>query len=351
MKKRLCIIGFGGMGYGFHYHQTVDHDLIELAGIYDIAESRVEKAKKKGIYTYSSLEEVLNDKTVDLVTIATPNDSHLEIAVKCLEAGKNVICEKPVTMSCAEYRIMVDAAKKAGKMLMVHQNRRWDADYLAMKKIYESGEIGTVFNIESRVHGSRGVPGDWRNLKTPGGGMILDWGVHMLDQMLLLVPEDVISVYCTTSHVTSDEVDDGFKLEMHFENGVDALIDLGTLNFISMPRFYMQGTTGTAILKDWSDNIQVGSCREWYEKEVKPVLAGSGLTKTMAPRDDVTLDEYEIELPKSDVYDFYRNAVDVIEGKAEQFIKHEEVMRVLKVIEASFESDRLGMPVAFKEDC
>lgn len=349
MKKRLCIIGFGGMGNGFHYHQTVDHDLIELAGIYDIAEAKVAKAQRKGIYTYSSLEEVLKDKTVDLVTIAIPNDAHCDTVIKCLEAGKNVICEKPVALSSAELQKMIDTSKRCGKLFTVHQNRRWDSDFRAIKGIYDSGEIGRVFNIESRVHGSRGIPGDWRRKKAHGGGMLYDWGVHLIDQILQIYKQKIDSVYCRFTYYTKQECDDGFTLDIYFEDGAKAVIELGTYNFIEMPRFYMQGETGTALLPGWDDDVKVSTCREWYEAEVKPIKAGAGLTKTMAPRDDYTVDSYEVKQPECDVYDFYRNVVDAIDGKAEQLIKHEEVMRVMRVMEAAFESGRTGNVVKFEE--
>ena len=80
---------------------------------------------------------------------------------------------------------MMDAAERTGNFLTVHQNRRWDEDFWTVKKILEEGKLGEVFRIESRVHGSRGIPGDWRQEKEHGGGMVLDWGVHLLDQAML----------------------------------------------------------------------------------------------------------------------------------------------------------------------
>ncbi len=87
-----------------------------------------------------------------------PNDCHKELVIKALEKGKNVICEKPVEMSVAALDEMLAAADKMGKFCTVHQNRRWDVDFLAMKQIVNSGEIGELINIESRIHGSRGIP-------------------------------------------------------------------------------------------------------------------------------------------------------------------------------------------------
>ena len=233
---------------------------------------------------------------------------------------------------------MTAAADKSGKLFTVHQNRRWDVDFLAMKKIVESGEIGELINIESRIHGSRGIPSDWRCTKVQGGGMILDWGVHLIDQILQIIKEKIVRIYCTETHITNSEVDDGFKLTMYFESGKTAYVEVGTYNFIAMPRFYLQCKNGSAIIEDWQKNAQIARMKAWNEKEVLPVQTAAGITKTMAPRDEITLDMYEAERPVSDVHDFYRNFCAALEGKAESAITIAEVRRVMQVMEACFES-------------
>jgi scyllo-inositol 2-dehydrogenase (NADP+) len=344
--KNLVVIGYGGMG-GWHCQHALQSDVVRLAGIYDIKKERSELAESRGIHAYSSLEEVLADKTVDLVTVATPNDVHREIVIKALEAGKNVICEKPVALSSEDLQAMIDAAKKSGKIFSVHQNRRWDVDFLAMKKLYRSGDIGEVFNIESRIHGSRGIPSDWRGKKEYGGGMLFDWGIHLIDQILQIIPDKISTVFCRLDNITNKEVDDGFKLELMFETGKRAYIEVGTINFIALPRFYMQGTSGTALITDWRENCKVTKCKHWHESEVIPVQTAAGLTKTMAPRDSITVDEYELERPHSDVHDYYRNFVKAIDGEEVQFVTHDEMMLDIKVIEAAFESARLGQVIKF----
>ena len=335
---RLGIVGYGGMG-GWHANHALKSDVVELAGIYDIKPERREVAKQKGIHAYDSMEALLSDESIDLVTVAIPNDVHKDVVIKCLLAGKNVICEKPVALSSAEFAEMVDAAHKSGKLFTVHQNRRWDVDFLAMKQLYNSGEIGEVFNVESRIHGSRGIPSDWRGEKEYGGGMLLDWGVHLIDQILqIYAGKKVKKLYCRFEHTTNFEVDDGFKLDLTFDGGEQAYVEVGTYNFIALPRFYMQAKKGTAMITDWREKCKVVKCKAWHESDVLPVQTAAGLTKTMAPRDEVTTDTYEIERPHSDVHDFYRNFCAAIEGKEEQLIKHDEVMRVMKVMEASFKS-------------
>lgn len=338
MKKKIAVIGYGGQG-AWHCTQLLNSDVAQLAGTYDIAPLRQQAAKENGIPVYDSMEAMLDDSTVDAVVIAVPNDSHKELVIKALDAGKHVICEKPVEMSTAAFDEMTSCAEKNGKLFTVHQNRRFDVDYLAIKGIVESGEIGEPICIESRVHGSRGIPSDWRCEKAHGGGMILDWGVHLIDQILQILPAPIVRVYCTTTHITNDEVDDGFKLTLYFEDGKTAYVEVGTYNFIAMPRFYMQCKNGSALITDWRQNAKVARMKAWNEKDILPVQTAAGITKTMAPRDEVTLDEYEIPRPVSDVHDFYRNFCMALDGSAELMVRHDQVRRVMQVMEAAFASD------------
>ena len=337
MKKNLAIVGYGGQG-AWHATWAEKSDVVALKGIYDIAEKRVNAAKEKGIHTYSSLQELCADKDVDIVLCATPNDVHRDIVIEALKAGKNVICEKPVALSVSDFDDMVREANLAGVTFSVHQNRRWDVDYLAIRSLINSGEIGEVINIESRVHGSRGIPSDWRCHKPYGGGMILDWGVHLIDQMLTLIPEKITNIYCEVTNITTDEVDDGFNLHITFESGKRATVEVGTYNFLPLPRFYMQAKSGSALIEDWQKKCRVAKLKAWCEKDVLPVQTAAGITKTMAPRDEITIDSYEIERPQSDVHDFYRNYVRAIDGKEPQLIKNSEVRSVLLVMEAAFKS-------------
>ena len=347
MKKNLVVVGYGGMG-GWHTQHALKSDCVNLAGIYDILPEKNELARSRGIFAYDSLEAVLADPKVDLITIAVPNDFHKEIAVAALNAGKNVISEKPVTLSSADLKEMIAAANANNRVFSVHQNRRWDVDFLAMKKIYDSGEIGKMFTIESRIHGSRGIPSDWRGEKEHGGGMLYDWGVHLVDQILQIIKEDIKTIYCRFEHLTNDEVDDGFKLVITFESGKEAYVEVGTYNFVAMPRFYMRAEKGSAIITDWREKCKVVKCKAWHESDVIPVQTAAGLTKTMAPRDSVTVDEYEIERPESDVHDYYRNFCKAIDGEEVQLVKHDEMMKVMRVMEESFRSVELGQVVEFK---
>ncbi len=339
--KNVAVIGYGGQG-AWHCKQILKSDVCTLAGTYDVREIRRDAAKNDGVKVYESNEAIFADPAVDIVVVAVPNDRHKDLVISALEAGKNVICEKPVEMSVKAFDEMVDASKRTGKFFTVHQNRRWDVDFLATKEVIDSGNIGKPICIESRIHGSRGIPSDWRCEKAYGGGMILDWGVHLIDQMLQLHGEKIVKVYCTCSHITNKEVDDGFKLYLTYDDGVTALVEVGTYNFLPMPRFYLQAEKGSAKIEDWQHPCHVAKLKAWQEKDVTPVQNAAGITKTMAPRDNITLDEYDLPIPKSDVHNFYRNVCAAIDGKAERYIKLEEVRRVMCVMEAAFASDEKG---------
>ncbi len=346
-KRKLCVIGYGGMG-GWHVERALKSDVVELVGIYDIKKERSDLAVSRNIKAYDSFEAVLEDKEIDIVTIAIPNDVHEEVAIACMKAGKNVICEKPITLSVDSLERMIEASEKYGVKFSVHQNRRWDVDYLAMKEIFDKNLLGDIFNIESRIHGSRGIPSDWRGIKKYGGGMLYDWGVHLIDQILTLYSSVSLKfVHCEFTNITNDEVDDGFKLTLRFENGARAYIEVGTYNFITMPRFNFQGKKGTGIITDWRENCKIVECTAWHESDVIPVETAAGLTKTMAPRDEITTKTYELERPVSDVHEYYRNFCDAIAGKCEQLVTHPQMMRTLSVIEAAFKSVEENTTIAF----
>ena len=180
--------------------------------------------------------------------------------------------------------------------------------------------------------------------------MMLDWGVHLIDQMLGIVYDKKIEkIYCRCDHITNPEVDDGFKLDLHFEGDLVAHIEVGTSHFISLPRYFMTGTDGTALIKDWKDDCHIIRCEQWEERDIKPVVTAAGLTKTMAPRDAKTTSESTIVRPTSDVHDFYRNFCLAVDGKEKQIVTHPQLMRVMRIMEAAFLSDEQGAPVKFDD--
>ncbi|WP_457790063.1 Gfo/Idh/MocA family protein [Anaeromassilibacillus sp. SJQ-5] len=349
MKQyKAALVGYGGMGH-WHFEGICKTDRVKFVGVYDIDPKRMELAKSEGFEKlYDSYEAMLADASLDIIVVATPNNFHKTLVCQALEAGKAVVCEKPVAMSSGELQDMMDTAKRTGSLFTIHQNRRADADYLAMREQAESGLLGKVFEIESRVTGSRGIPEGWRQYAVAGGGMMLDWGVHLIDQLMMMNPTPVTSVFCDMYHVAYQECDDGFKLQLKFEDGVMATIEVGTSHYIEAPRWYVCGDRGALTIPDWSCNgkvVRASQHEVTWEEEI--IYTKAGPTKTMAPRAKDTIEEIALDPDKyfSDYDVFYRNLADVLDGTAELRVKPEEAMRVMKVMEAAFESDRTGQAI------
>jgi len=347
-KHGVGIVGLGGMGSAHAEWLQGIKDEISLVGSFDIAAARQDYAAKIGIKPFDSYDDLLADASIDIVLVATPNHLHRELSIRALKAGKNVICEKPVMMNSEELAEVLQVAEACNKLFVTHQNRRWDEDFNVIKKLYEEGSMGQIYRIESKVHGSRGIPGDWRAKKEFGGGMMLDWGVHLLDQILWMVPEKLSTVYCQMTNIRYD-VDDGFSATLTFANGLVVLVEVMTCNYITAPRWYVNSGEGTAIIEDWNLNGRIAILDDFDDKDAKPIVAGAGMTKTMAPRDSDSVVMKPLPTVSVNQRDFYRNVMNTIDGKAEIIVKNNEVMRVMKLMEACFESSEKNQVICFEK--
>lgn len=345
MNHCLAIIGYGGMG-AWHC-ENVSQKIPEIAikGVWDIRSEALEKAEEKGLFPYPSLEALLNDSDVDLVTIAVPNNFHKDLAIACLRAGKNVVCEKPVTMNAAELEEIISVSEETGKLFSVHQNRRWDKDYRIIKEILNSNLLGKPYFIESRVQGSRRAMYGWRGYKINGGGMVLDWGVHLLDQIMDLIPSAVVSVDAHLQTVFSEEVDDNIKLFLRFENGVSALLEMSTNCFATLPRWHVSCVDGTAVVENWACDGKMVRLKKDAENmawDDDIVYTEAGPTRTMAPRPSYTTKEEALPQVQTDWSDYYKNILDVMDHRGELIVRPEQCLRVMKVIDLIFESEKQG---------
>ncbi|CAM3107499.1 Gfo/Idh/MocA family oxidoreductase [Lactococcus laudensis] len=333
----IVIIGYGGMG-SYHQKELMPHELVNVIGVYDIAQKAQDKAREAGLTVYDSLEQVLKDASVEAVLIATPNDVHKALSIAALRAGKQVICEKPVAMNVGELDDILAVAAETGNTFMVHQNRRWDPDFLVIRELYQNGQIGDLFQIESRVQGANGIPGDWREQAEHGGGMLLDWGVHLIDQILWLIDNPVKSMAADFSYVLGQEVDDGFILYLTFENGIRSLIEVGTTNYSQLPRWYVKGLNGAAKIDNWdlSGEIVVATNQADLVAPA-PIKAGVGLTKTMAPPSEEATKKVAITEVLPEFPSFYQNFYDVLRNGAAPIVKNDEVRKVLSLIDSVFD--------------
>lgn len=313
----IAIIGYSGMGL-WHARVIENIDGLNLIGTYTVSENGRRLAAENELFVYSSLEELLADPAVDIVTVSTPNHLHKPICIQAMRAGKHVVCEKPVALNHWELQEMIDVAKEEQVVFTVHQNRRWDRDFRTIKYIYDQGTLGNVYRIENRLHHANGIRKGWRNQKECGGGIVLDWGSHLLDQLLQMVNRRIDSVYAEMTHITNETCEDGFTATIKFEGDLTAIVEVGTGNHIRLPRWYMLGDKGTAQI----DN------KELDGKIVMSSVCGN----TDAGRENL------LPVQESDVRGFYRNIMAAIEGKEQLLITHEEIMRVMKLMEAVIES-------------
>lgn len=339
---KAAIIGYGGMGE-FHarslqsYAAENQGEPLSVAGVYDTAAARCEAARAAGLHVYASAEEIWKDASVGAVILAVPNDLHAPYAFAAAKAGKHIVCEKPVALTSAEAERMYAAAEEAGVLFTVHQNRRWDDDFLTVCNIVRSGAIGSVYKVESRVVGGNGIPGDWRKRRAQGGGMMLDWGVHLIDQMLQMVPGPVQSLYCEYSYIYGEEVEDGCDLSVHFENGINYRVVVATDCFRALPRWMVYGTEGTAAIDDW--DLSGGVTRILTKEGAKAgIRAGNGFTRTMAPRADDSVNRLPLPAVHAEPFAFYKNFAAACAGKTPLAVRKEEVLRVFRLMEAGARS-------------
>ncbi len=354
-KVKIGIIGFGYMGY-YHYKWIVPStEDFEVLAVYDADPSRLEAAQKLELKAYATLEDFLKDDGINTVIVSVPNDYHLPMVLAALNAGKNVICEKPVSMNANELEQMIECSKKNNKIFTVHQNRRNDGDFLMVKETIASNKLGKVFRIESRVDGSNGIPSDWRRVKQHGGGMLLDWGPHQIDQILTLVPSKLTSVYAHLYKVNY-EVDDNDVIELNFENGMTALVETFTSAFIQYPRWHVLGDEGCLDIKELNGEGQIirGVMKEveWgpylinYKGPLDHRKEPTSATRTMQPRPEETIERITVPAVSQNWQSFYYNFLEVLNGKAELAVKPSETLRTMKVIDLAFESSRTGKSIS-----
>ncbi len=340
MSIKMGIIGFGGMG-AYHYQNIRDRiDCIDVKGVFDLLPERCELAAQNGLVVYPTREALLADEEIELVLVATPNNFHKPISIAALEAGKHVVCEKPVMMNLAELQEVLEVSRRTGKLFTVHQNRRWDKDFVIIKNVYDTKRLGTPYFVESRVQGSKRVLSGWRGRKENGGGMLLDWGIHLLDQLMWMDKNPVVEVKAELFEIYSEGVDDNCKLYVKFEDGLWAMIEVSTNCFVLQPRWHMSLTDGTVVVNDWACNgkmVELADDKDLgWTSEI--VYTEAGPTRTMAPRPRETTRELPLPEVHTDWCDFYKNVAASIRGEASLIVTPEEEIRLMTVVDLLFRS-------------
>ena len=261
---RVGVIGYGGafnMGRG-HLKE------MEQAGMTPVAVCEVDAERLKvaetdfpGIQTYSTVAEMLRKSDVNLITIITPHNTHAKLALQCLKAGRHVVCEKPLAITTAECDAMIAAAKKSGVVLSTYHNRHWDGWILrAVEQIKEKKVIGDIYRVEARM-GARALPGDWwRTSRTISGGILYDWGVHLLEYSLQLIASDITEVsgfsktgyWAPKTKWKKDTNEDEGEAVVRFRNGSWLTLNITSLDSNTKPGFLeITGTEGSYVI-EWS---------------------------------------------------------------------------------------------------
>lgn len=195
---RVGVIGYGGAyKMGCHHLNQMKSAGMTPVAVCDTDPERLALAQEDfdGIETYRSAGRMLAKSDVNLVTVITPHHTHAPLALKCLEAGRHVVCEKPFAITVDQCNAMIAAARKRRLMISTYHNRHWDGCVLeAVDRILEGNAIGDVVSVEARM-GGFGPPGPtWRSSKSMSGGLSYDWGVHLLEYALQILNDDMLEV-------------------------------------------------------------------------------------------------------------------------------------------------------------
>lgn len=333
----IGIIGFGYMGK-WHYTYLKKYMTIDKIYIFD-NDPNIEKLSKTiyDVIICKSVEQLINIQEINTIIISTPNDTHASYIKMALNGKKNVICEKPVTIDYDTFIQLETLSKEKGLIFTVHQNRRWDIDFLTIQSVLNSGVLGNIIKIESRIYAQRGLMYGWRSKKEFGGGMILDWGPHLIDQMLILQNCKVSSIYSEIKSIMTKTVDDYFSIKLKFENDVICLIEAGTFALRKLPRWFIYGDRGTLIIDDLTgQNGGITYLSSSYSINEIELMNIGGTSRLLSPiLDSQTINiEFPLDI-KSQENEFYNNYFDAINKKARPHIKLSQIKRVMKIIDLS----------------
>ena len=254
-KIGVGIIGFGRIG-AEHAAWLAKTAGIQAVAVADGTPARQQLAQNRGLRVYTTVEQLLDDREVTAILVATPTAMHFEHAMRAIEAQKHVLVEKPMALDLPQSQQMVNQAAARNVVLSVFQNRRWDLDYLTVRNAVQSGALGQLINVESRLGqwsscvgpAAREYRPNWRNEAAFGGGGFYDWGSHFVDQMWRLMwPAKPLRVFAQLrANVWSRECDDFARVCIDFDNGVAGLVEINTTTTKPLPRWHLDGTTGSA---------------------------------------------------------------------------------------------------------
>lgn len=328
-KIKVGVIGYGGafnMGRA-HLKEMQQAGMTPTAAC-DVDPERLEVAQQDfpGLATFTSVDDMLSQSDLDLVVIITPHNTHAELALQALRSGRHVVCEKPLAITTEECDAMIREAHKQDVLLSTYHNRHWDGCILRAREQIEQGVIGDVVRIEAHM-GQFGKPGDWwRTSRRISGGILYDWGVHLLEYSLQLMPGakmTEVSSYQKTGvwadHTAwkEDTNEDEAYAIVRFDTG--QWLTLGITSIDANPKAGQLEITGTK-----------GS-----------YIFSGGSWKTVTIKDGVKVTR-EGRNPPSEGWRFYQNIADHLVNGEELLVTPEWARRPIHVLDLAGKSARNG---------
>ena len=340
MKKnpiRLGLIGYGRAGSGMHMKELEGkEDMFTLSAVCDVEEDRRKAvAEKYGAKTYTRVEDIVFDPDVEVIDIATRSCDHYRHAKTALDAGKTVFLEKPISMSYAEAKALVELDEKYGKnKLYIRHNRRFEPGFCQVNRIIESGVLGEVYYVKRAV-GGFDIRHDWQTLSQYGGGQLLNWGPHLVDQALRFMGGDYVKIFSDIRQVAAaGDCEDVVHASFVGVNGRMVEIEISGGSVLPPPTYTVYGSRGALIDRG------AGKFSLKYVKEdfVLPTPVANvftpGATQSFGGGIEIpyvetleSWDEYKLDQTWVYLYEAVR------EGKPYP-IKNSEALKVMEVIDA-----------------
>jgi scyllo-inositol 2-dehydrogenase (NADP+) len=329
---KVGLVGFGLSGRWLQAPFFVLHPNFQLK--YIVTSQDISQDLFKGTEKANDLDQLLADPEVDLISICSPSSTHFDYCKKALNAGKHVLVEKPMTATYEEALELCELAKKVNKTLMIYQNRRFDGDFMTVKKVIESGVLGDILSYEARWHRYSPIlnPKPWKEAVSPANGAIYDLGAHLIDQSLFLFgnPNSVSGE--TFIQREGSSIDDAFNLNFDYGK-VKVKLSSSLMVKKFEPRYVVHGTKGSFIkhgLDPQEEHLKAGmlpGINSGFGYEAKE--NNGQLTANIGGMEF----SGEIDTFPGDWMQLYNNLADVILNGAEAIIKPEEVAEQIRIIE------------------
>jgi scyllo-inositol 2-dehydrogenase (NADP+) len=348
----VVVIGFGLAGRVFHCPFVSAVPGLRLAGIVQRKGDEAAAAYPEAKILRSFEEALASD--AKLIVVGTPNGTHFSLAKQALAAGKHVVIDKPFAGTSEEARELIELAMAKGVLVAPFHNRRWDGDFLTLKKVLESGEIGRLVTLESHFDRFRPLPreGTWKEDSAPMNGLLFDLGPHLVDQGLALFgkPKAVTASVRSDRDVTA--IEDAFDITLHFD-GVLMHCRSSMIAADAAPRYLAHGTKGSfkkmgvdpqePALLSGNKVPRMGTPGVWLQEDES---AWGTLTVAPNPADPANLLKRQVKTELGDYRGFYASVRDGINGVAPLAVSPEDGFQVIRLLELARVSSAEGRTVA-----